>query len=49
MDNCFSMMIKAQVLDVISKTKDPTTARHLSSFKKDQIVRKAERITRDTD
>lgn len=43
------MMIKAKVLDVIAETKDQTTARHLSSFKKDQIVRKAERITRDTD
>lgn len=33
-DNCFSMMTKAQVLDVIAGVKDQMTARHLSNFKK---------------
>ncbi|MHC5307764.1 ParB/RepB/Spo0J family partition protein [Bartonella sp. LJL80] len=45
----FSMLNKKHILDIIAEVKDPTTARHLSSFKKDVMIREAERITQNTD
>jgi len=48
-DNYFSRCKKSQILQVVAELKDASTARYISSFKKDALAREAERIATETD
>jgi len=48
-DNYFSRCKKSQILDVVAELKDASTARYISSFKKEALAREAERIATEVD